>query len=288
MRGTIATRMHESLQTMAQLTLGMEVDADRLVALREQLREDWSGDADRRLPSYTDFVLRAVATALGEHPLLNARVTAQAVELEPEVHVGLAVALDHGLVVPVIRFTDQLSLADIAVESARLSAAARDGRLSMDDLAGGTFSVTTLGSYDVDFFTPVINPPNVGILGVGRLRDGVALGRRHPSPQPPADPVAHVRPSGRRRRPRRRLPGHRAGSAATSDPPAHLTCSGRRRPADQLRRAGRRPECAERRRPGPGQRTAEPAGGRAVTGSAPARKAVRQGSRAPVCSAAPA
>jgi pyruvate dehydrogenase E2 component (dihydrolipoamide acetyltransferase) len=174
MRGTIATRMHESLRSMAQLTVGMEVAADRLVALRDQLRDDWADDPDRRLPTYTDFVLRAVASALGEHPLLNAAVTTDAVELASEVHLGLAVALDHGLVVPVIRSADQLSLADIAVESARLSTAAREGRLGPDDLAGGTFSVTSLGSYDIDFFTPVVNPPNVAILGVGRLRDGVA------------------------------------------------------------------------------------------------------------------
>jgi pyruvate/2-oxoglutarate dehydrogenase complex dihydrolipoamide acyltransferase (E2) component len=173
MRGTIARRMHESLRDMAQLTLTMDVEADRLVALRDQLRDDWEGDAERRAPTYTDFIVKAVAVALRDHPRLNARVTEQAVELLTEVHVGLAVALDSGLVVPVLRHTDELSLSEVALETARLSGAAREGALGLDDFEGGTFSVTTLGSYGVDAFTPVVNPPNVGILGVGRLRDDV-------------------------------------------------------------------------------------------------------------------
>ncbi len=173
MRGTIAKRMHESLQQMAQLTIGMEVRADRLVKLRDQLKKDWSGDAGRRIPSYTDFVLKASALALREHPLLNAQVTDTAIELLTEIHVGLAVALDNGLVVPPLRNADALSLADIAAEAYRLATSARDGALAMDELVGGTFSVTTLGSEGVDLFTPVINPPNVAILGVGRIRDGV-------------------------------------------------------------------------------------------------------------------
>jgi pyruvate dehydrogenase E2 component (dihydrolipoamide acetyltransferase) len=173
MRGTIARRMHESLQTMAQLTLTMDVDVDRLVALRAQLGDDWAADTERRVPSYTDFVVKATALALREHPRLNARVTEQAVEVLADVHVGLAVALDAGLVVPVIRHTDELSLSEVALETSRLSSAARLGDLTLDDLEGGTFSVTTLGSYGVDIFTPIVNPPNVAILGVGRVRDDV-------------------------------------------------------------------------------------------------------------------
>jgi pyruvate dehydrogenase E2 component (dihydrolipoamide acetyltransferase) len=104
---------------------------------------------------------------------LNARVSEAGIELLPEVHVGLAVALDDGLVVPVIRDADRRPLREIAVESARLAAAARGRTLLPDDLAGGTFSVTSLGMYDVDFFTPIVNPPNVAILGVGRIHDAL-------------------------------------------------------------------------------------------------------------------
>lgn len=173
MRGTIAKRMHESLQQMAQLTLGMDVRADRMVKLRDQLKADWGQDDARRVPTYTDFVLKAAALALRQHRLLNARVTDTAVELLPDIHVGLAVALDNGLVVPPLRHADTLSLAEIAQEAYRLATSARSGSLPMDELSGGTFSVTTLGSEGVDLFTPIINPPNVAIVGLGRIRDGV-------------------------------------------------------------------------------------------------------------------
>jgi len=86
----------------------------------------------------------------------------------------MAVALDEGLVVPVIRDADAIPLKELAETSSRLASAAREGRLGLDDMAGGTFSVTALGMAGIDFFTPVINPPNVAILGVGRIRDGVA------------------------------------------------------------------------------------------------------------------
>jgi pyruvate dehydrogenase E2 component (dihydrolipoamide acetyltransferase) len=173
MRGTIAKRMAESLQQMAQLTLGMEVRADRLVKLRSQLKEEWAGDTDRRVPSYTDFIIKACAIGLRRHPLLNATIDDGAIDLLGDVHVGLAVALDSGLVVPPIRHADELTLAEIAEASFSLATAARAGSLPLDELSGGTFSVTTLGSEGVDLFTPIINPPNVAILGVGRIRDGV-------------------------------------------------------------------------------------------------------------------
>jgi len=92
--------------------------------------------------------------------------------------VGLAVALDGGLIVPVIRDTATLDLDTLAVESARLAEAARAGSLALDDLEGGTCSVSTLGMYGVDGFTPVINPPNTAIVGVGRLRDDVVVGKK--------------------------------------------------------------------------------------------------------------
>lgn len=171
MRRVIAQRMHASLQEMAQLTMGMEVQMDEAAKLRSQLAVEWEAEGVR--PSYTDLVIRAVAKALRLHPWLNAEVTERGIELHRAVHVGMAVALEGGLVVPVVRDADALTLHDLAVETARLAEAARSGRLSLDDYAGGTFSVTSLGMADVDFFTPIVNPPNVAILGVGRIRDGV-------------------------------------------------------------------------------------------------------------------
>jgi pyruvate dehydrogenase E2 component (dihydrolipoamide acetyltransferase) len=169
MRKVIAERMHASLQEMAQLTLGMTVQMDEAVKLRTQLADEWAAEGVR--PSFTDLVIKAVAKALQRHPLLNARVTAAGIELLTEVHIGMAVAVPDGLLVPVIRDADRRPLKEIAAESTRLAEAARAGRITLDELAGSTFTVTPLGMYDVDFFTPIINPPNVAILGVGRIHD---------------------------------------------------------------------------------------------------------------------
>ncbi|MGW2829748.1 2-oxo acid dehydrogenase subunit E2 [Streptomyces sp. NPDC001286] len=172
MRGTIARRMHASLQEMAQLTHGYEVRMDAVVSLRDRLKEEWT-DSDLPVPSINDFLLKAAALALREHPLLNATVREDGIHLLGEVHLGFAVAVPGGLMVPVIEDAVELSLPEIARRSRSLAEAAREGRISPARLDGATFTVTSLGGYGVDFFTPVINPGNVAILGVGRLRDGV-------------------------------------------------------------------------------------------------------------------
>ena len=170
MRGTIAKRMHASLQEMAQLTLSM--DADMTDVLADRAARKAQGAAT---PSITDYVVAATARALVRHPGMNAQVTEAGIALLPEVHVGLAVAVPNGLMVPVVRDTAHRSLADLAAETTRVAGAARTGSLTPGDLEGGTFSVSALGAYGVDMFTPVINPPNAGILGVGRLRDDLVL-----------------------------------------------------------------------------------------------------------------
>ena len=172
MRGVIASRMHASLQEMAQLTLGTEAEMDAAVALRSQLKEQWSA-AGIPVPTITDLVIRAAALALREHPRLNASVHDNAIHVQPEINVGIAVALDEGLMVPVVKRADQLPLSAIAAESRRFGQGARSGQLALPDLEGGTFTVSTLGTYGIDFFTPVITPGQVAILGVGRLRDSV-------------------------------------------------------------------------------------------------------------------
>lgn len=170
MRGTIARRMKASLREMAQLTLTMDADMTAVLADRADRRQ-----RTETRPSITDYVVAATARSLVRHPYVNAQVTADGIALLPEVHVGLAVAVDGGLLVPVIRDTAHRNLDDLAAETTRLAEAARAGALIPADLEGGTFSVSALGTYGVDTFTPVINPPNAGILGVGRLRDDVVL-----------------------------------------------------------------------------------------------------------------
>ena len=171
MRKVIAERMYASLQETAQLTMDMDVAMDDCVKLRGQLIEEWSDDGVR--PSYTDIVMKAAAKALRDHPRMNAQFLGTEMNLRGEVHVGMAVALDEGLVVPVVRNVDQIDLKAIAQESSRLAGLAREGKLGLDDMAGGTFTVSTLGMFGVDSFTPILNPPEVGILGVNRLRDDV-------------------------------------------------------------------------------------------------------------------
>lgn len=172
MRGTIARRMHASLQEMAQLTHGFEVRMDAVVALRAQLKQEWA-DSDLPVPSLGDFLMKAAALALREHPLLNAAVLEDGVHLYEGIHLGFAVAVPSGLLVPVIEDAAELPLPEMARRSRELAESARSGRISPALLEGATFTVTSLGGYGVDFFTPVINPGNVAILGVGRLRDGV-------------------------------------------------------------------------------------------------------------------
>ena len=172
MRKTIATRMHESLRSMAQLTMDMDVVMDDAIALRSELIEQWR-EQDIR-PTYTDLVVCAAAKALRQHPFMNAQLIDSNIHLLEDIHVGIAVALEEGLIVPVVKGADQLSLQALVVESARLAQAARESSLTIDELHGGTFTVSTLGMFGVDSFTPIINAPQAGILGVNRIRDEVA------------------------------------------------------------------------------------------------------------------
>ena len=179
MRGTIAKRMQSSLQDMAQLTLHMDADLDAIVEDRESRKSSSHGDnSSNSLPGFTDYVIAATARALKLHPIVNSQVTAEGIALLPEIHVSMAVALPEGLIVPVIKNTTSLDLASLASETKRLSGAAREGKLGLAELEGGTFSVSTLGMFGVDGFTPVINPPNTAILGVGRLRDDVVVSKK--------------------------------------------------------------------------------------------------------------
>jgi pyruvate dehydrogenase E2 component (dihydrolipoamide acetyltransferase) len=167
-RAIIARRMLQSLQSMAQLTLHTESDITDLVRLRERLKAQFP-------VSYTDLVVRASALALRQHPRLNAILDGEVIRLIPDIHVGIAVALEDGLVVPVVHNADRQNLAGITAARIRLTDRARAGQLSQAEVTGGTFTVTNLGSFDVDGFTPIINPPEIAILGVGRIVEKLVI-----------------------------------------------------------------------------------------------------------------
>jgi pyruvate dehydrogenase E2 component (dihydrolipoamide acetyltransferase) len=171
MRGTIAARMVQSLTEMAQLTHGFEVTMDAVVDLRATLKEQYR-DLGLQVPSLNDFIVRAASLALRKHPILNSTIVDKEIHLLSHIHMGMAVAVPGGLMVPVIRDADTLSIFELARVTRELAEDCRAGSISLDALEGGTFAVTSLGTYGVDMFTPVINPGNVGILGVGRLREG--------------------------------------------------------------------------------------------------------------------
>lgn len=169
MRKVIAKRMCSSLQTMAQANHRISVDMTEAVRIREQYKRN-----NIRI-SYNDIILRCAARALQDCPYMNASFTEDTMIYKEYVHLGVAVALDDGLVVPVIRDADLMTLETLAATSKDLAARARENKLSMDELSGSTFSVTNLGMMDIDEFTPIINPPEVGILGVGKMEKRVVV-----------------------------------------------------------------------------------------------------------------
>ncbi len=168
MRRVIARRMIESGSTTAPLTLHTEADATGLVTLREQLKATL-GQQGKVVPTYNDLMIKLTAIALQEHPILNAYLKENEIVLASEINIGTAVDTEAGLLVPVIRGVQAKSVQTIAAEARTLAEKARARQLEADYLQGGTFTVTNLGMYNVDAFTPIINLPECAILGVGRI-----------------------------------------------------------------------------------------------------------------------
>jgi pyruvate dehydrogenase E2 component (dihydrolipoamide acetyltransferase) len=167
-RAVIARRMVASVQTAAHVTLTTEADATELVNLREHLKGEM-GSAGYAPSSYNDLLIFIAAHALHEQPNMNARLVGETIQQVREINIGLAVDTERGLLVPVVRGADQKGIAQIARETRELAARARQGKALPDDLNGGTFTITNLGMYDIDAFTPIINLPECAILGVGRI-----------------------------------------------------------------------------------------------------------------------
>ena len=173
LRRRIAERLSASRHTAADVTTVTDVDMTGIASRRQE-----SG------LSYTAYVVRAAAQALRMFPILNASLVGEQILVKRGIHVGVAVALDHGLVVPVVRFADRKSVEEISREIDSLARRARDGQLAPDELTGGTFTVTNSGAFGSLLFTPIINQPEVAILGMGKVaqtpvvRDGQVVVRQ--------------------------------------------------------------------------------------------------------------
>ncbi|MGE9880089.1 dihydrolipoamide acetyltransferase family protein [Bacillus velezensis] len=166
MRKVIADRMHKSLQNSAQLTLTMKADITELVKWQQQLADSAKKRSGVKL-TVTHFVSRAAVLALKQHPELNSSYQEERIITYSYVHLGMAVSLENGLVVPVIRDAEKLSFLELADHISTSARRAREGNASGDDLHGSTFSITNLGGYGIEHFTPILNPSEAGILGVG-------------------------------------------------------------------------------------------------------------------------
>lgn len=173
-RRIIAQRMLEGSQSTAPVTLTTEADATDLVAVREQFRTTL-GQRDMVVPTYTDLLIKLTSTALSEHPMLNAVWQEDQIVIPDSIHIAVAVDVKEGLIVPVIRDVPSKSIQRIAEESRKLAQEARSRKLAVDDLQGGTFTITNLGTYGIDAFTPIINLPQCAILGVGRIIEKPAM-----------------------------------------------------------------------------------------------------------------
>ncbi|TDE07939.1 dihydrolipoamide acetyltransferase family protein [Jiangella asiatica] len=168
-RKTIARRLTESMQTSPHFYVTKTVDAGPLSTLRAELNERLVA-AGKAKVSVNDIIVRAAAVVLHDHPVVNSSFTDEGIVQHGRINIGIAVATETGLVVPVVRDADAKSLTRISAETRELAGKARDRKLGLDEMSGGTFTVSNLGMYGIDHFTAVINPPEAAILAVGAVR----------------------------------------------------------------------------------------------------------------------
>jgi pyruvate dehydrogenase E2 component (dihydrolipoamide acetyltransferase) len=169
MRRIVGERMTQSKQTAPHFYLSMDIDMSAV----NKLRSEWKQHRENPAPSLNDFILHACARALKDFPSLNSSFTEQGIKIHRDINLGMAVALEEGLVVPVIRSADRLSLTALAMQSRELSAKAQKKKLLPLEYEGGTFTVSNLGMLGVDSFIAIINPPQCAILAVGRVTSRV-------------------------------------------------------------------------------------------------------------------
>ncbi|MBX2923355.1 MAG: pyruvate dehydrogenase complex dihydrolipoamide acetyltransferase [Chitinophagaceae bacterium] len=168
MRKAIARRLSESKFSAPHFYLTMEITMDNAMAARAQMNE-----LSPVKISFNDMVVKAAALALRKHPAVNSSWMNDTIRQWHHVHIGIAVAIEDGLIVPVVRFADQKSLSQIAAESKELSGKARNKKLQPNEFSGNTFTISNLGMMDIDEFTAIINPPDSAIMAVGRIKETV-------------------------------------------------------------------------------------------------------------------
>jgi pyruvate dehydrogenase E2 component (dihydrolipoamide acetyltransferase) len=174
MRRAIADNMHASLQNAAQLTTFTEVDVTEMVHFRDMMRAEFARDDSVKI-SYNDIIVMATARALTRHPIMNSTLVGEEILLHDTVRLGIAVALPEGLIVPKLRNAEKKTLIEIAKEVRELAQKAREGALAVEEVTDGTFTISNVSMLGMDGFTPVLNPPETGILGVGRVIEKPAV-----------------------------------------------------------------------------------------------------------------
>ena len=177
----MAQRLTESWNSAPHFYLVREVDAGQLMNWRSLVAGD---AADGAKITYTDLLTKLAALSLARFPRLNASWQDGAIVTNPDINIGLAIAVEAGLLVPVVHHADRLPVEDIAARRAELVAGANNGRLQPDDFAGGTFTISNLGMYGVDAFNAIVNPPQAAILAVGRIADRVVAVDGQPAVRP--------------------------------------------------------------------------------------------------------
>ena len=169
LRQTIARRLKDAQNTAAMLTTFNEVDMTALMALRNQYKDSFEKKHGARL-GFMSFFAKAVVAALQEIPAVNAEIDGEDIVYKNYYDIGVAVGTPQGLVVPVVRDVDQLSFADVEKTIAELGRKGRDGKLSIADMTGGTFTISNGGVYGSLMSTPILNPPQSGILGMHKIQ----------------------------------------------------------------------------------------------------------------------
>ncbi|MBD3228673.1 MAG: dihydrolipoyl dehydrogenase [Candidatus Lokiarchaeota archaeon] len=165
-RKTIAERMTLSKRTAPSVTITMETDTSNLQMFRKMLIAQ-----ENIKISFTDIIVKIVAECLRKHPIVNSTIEGSVIKIIKDINVGVAVATDRGLIVPVIKHADELSIPEISLKSREKVNKTRNGNINLNDVTGGTFTVSNLGMFDVEIFTPIINPPEAAILGIGKIID---------------------------------------------------------------------------------------------------------------------
>ena len=246
----MAERMTASWTTAPHFYLFREVTVGRLAAWRQQAEKQTGGRI-----TYTDLLVKLVAAALARHPAVNASWRDGAIARHAEINIGLAVAVEDGLIVPVIHRADTLGLAAIAARREDVVSRAQGGKLRPADIQGGTFTISNLGMFGVDAFNAIVNPPQAAILAVGRIADRVVARRRSARRPADHDADAVVRPPRPRRRARRTLSRRPRRPDRGAPRPARLTAADPRPPfataaalpeADHICPSDTRTGCARR------------------------------------------